>query len=101
MNRVLQQIFQQSILHHIIPIVAGALSLMILIYVIISWIPPWREGKFGRFMSDLVSPIVGPFDRLIPPINLGGMSLPIGFIVGWWSIGIVAALIWQSLPAGW
>jgi uncharacterized protein YggT (Ycf19 family) len=101
MNGALQRVLQMNILHTIIPILAGALVVMLLVYAIVSWIPQWREGKIGSFMADLASPIIGPLDRLIPPINLGGLRFPIGFFVGWWAIGIVAVLIVQALPTGW
>ena len=101
MTHELQVLAELGILHNVIPIFAGALVVMLFVYMIVSWIPQWRDGKFGRFMSDLVSPIIGPLDRIIPPISLGGLRFSIGFFVGWWAIGIVAALIIQSLPSGW
>lgn len=101
MNPVLQHLLSLNILHIVVGFLATLLIVMLFVYAIISWIPQWRDGKIGQFMTDLASPIIGPIDRVIPPINLGGLRIPIGFFVGWWAIGIMAALITQALPAGW
>jgi YggT family protein len=101
MNPILQRALSLYILHDLVTVVSVALIVVLFAYMIVSWIPQWREGKIGRFVADLASPIIGPLDRMIPPINLGGLRFSIGFFVGWWAIGVVAALILQALPAGW
>lgn len=101
MNPVLQSLLSHNYLHTLVSILVIALIVVLFVYMIVSWIPQWRDGKIGHVVSDLASPIIGPLDRLIPPINLGGMSISIGFFVGWWAIAIVGALIGQALPAGW
>jgi YggT family protein len=101
MNPVLQHLLELGILHMIIRVVSTALVIVLLAYMIVSWIPQWREGKVGQFVADLASPIIGPLDRLIPPISLGGLRISIGFFVGWWAIIVVAALLSQAMPGGW
>ena len=101
MNPALQNLLELNILHVLVGVIEGLLVLMLIVYMIVSWIPQWRDGKFGHVMTDLVSPITEPIDRVIPPINLGGLRMPIGFFVGWWAVLIVSALISQALPQGW
>lgn len=101
MNPVLARLLSLNILHTLVSIVSVALIVILFAYMIVSWIPQWRDGKIGRFVADLASPIIAPLDKMIPPISLGGLRFSIGFFVGWWAIGVVAALVLQALPTGW
>jgi YggT family protein len=78
-------------------VVAGLLGLLItviqfyfyavLIYAIMSWFGGAAHSPVGRVLSDLVTPLLAPFRRLIPP--LGGLDLSALFLL----IALQAVLI--------
>ena len=90
-----------NILHFTIGLLVRALIICLLIRMILSWVLRGQENGFSRFMNNLTDPVVRPFDRVLPPIAIGGVSLSIGFIVAWFAIVMVGALLGQALPQGW
>ena len=92
---------QAHILHVTISLLVGALIICLLIRMILSWVLRGQENGFSRFMNNLTDPLVRPFDRVLPPIAVGGVSLSIGFIVAWFAISAVGLLLGQALPKGW
>jgi uncharacterized protein YggT (Ycf19 family) len=92
---------QASILHRVVSLLVGALIICLLIRMILSWVLRGQENGFSRFMNNVTDPLVRPFDRVLPPIAVGGMSLSIGFIVAWFAVVAVGALVAQALPQGW
>jgi uncharacterized protein YggT (Ycf19 family) len=92
---------QAEILHFTITLLVRALILCLIIRMILSWVLRGQENGFSRFMNNLTDPLVRPFDRVLPPIAIGGVSLSIGFIVAWFAIGMVGELLNQALPQGW
>lgn len=46
-------------------------SMLIFVYIIMSWIPGARESQIGYFLGTIIEPFLEPFRRIIPPI--GGM----------------------------
>jgi uncharacterized protein YggT (Ycf19 family) len=46
---------------------------LIFIYVLMSWVPPVRDSKFGSIISAIVEPYLSIFRKIIPPI--GGIDL--------------------------
>jgi uncharacterized protein YggT (Ycf19 family) len=92
---------QAGILHFAISLLVRALIICLLIRMILSWILRGQENGFSRFMNNLTDPVVRPFDKVLPPIAVGGVTLSIGFIVAWFAIGMVGALLIQALPQGW
>lgn len=92
---------QASILHFVIKVLSQVLIICLLIRMVLSWILRGQENGFSRFMNNLTDPVVRPFDKVLPPIAIGGVSLSLGFIVAWFAIIMVAALLGQALPQGW
>ncbi|HEY7983413.1 MAG TPA: YggT family protein [Ktedonobacterales bacterium] len=92
---------QADILHIVITLLSRALIICLLIRMILSWILRGQENGFSRFFNNLTDPMVRPFDKVLPPIAIGGVSLSLGFIVAWFAVIMVAALLNQALPPGW
>src|SRR5690348_16275502 len=92
---------QASILHFAVQLLVRALIICLLIRMILSWVLRGQENGFSRFMNNLTDPLVRPFDRVLPPVAVGGVSLSLGFIVAWFAVGAVGALVLQALPQGW
>ncbi len=101
MPAILNTLLGLNILHTIVKVLEEGLIICLLVQFVISWIPRAQESKFGRVIINITAPLVNPLNRLIPPISIGGLSLSIGFILAWWGILAVAALLGQALPAGW
>lgn len=101
MPEILRILLQQNILHTLIFLLRGFLIVVFFVQMILSFVVRDQDNRFTRFFSNLTAPIVAPFERIIPPLNVGGLSLSLGFIAGWWSVTIVTALLGQALPGGW
>ncbi|XMB85097.1 YggT family protein [Mycoplasmatota bacterium WC44] len=54
---------------------------MILIYVLLSWFPNFREGIIYKFFETLCDPYIQKFRRIIPPIAGMDFSPLIGFFL--------------------
>ncbi|MED3660328.1 YggT family protein [Ureibacillus sp. FSL K6-8385] len=55
-------------------------TLMIIIYILMSWVPATRETAFGQFLEKLCEPYLGFFRRFIPPIGMIDFSPIIALI---------------------
>jgi uncharacterized protein YggT (Ycf19 family) len=97
----LHALAQANILHFAVGILVKGLVICLLVRVLLSWVLRGQENGVTRFFNNVTAPLVAPFERLIPPISIGGISFSIGFIVAWWSTVAVGALLSQALPAGW
>lgn len=70
--------------------------LVLLAWVVLSWIRvPYDHpiGKVHRALDRLVMPVVLPLRRVIPPLNLGGVSLDISVIVIFIGVNILSRYI--------
>ncbi len=47
--------------------------LLLLIYILSSWIPPLRESRFGDLLGAICEPYLAPFRRVLP--SFGGLDL--------------------------
>jgi YggT family protein len=59
-------------------------SLALLAWVILSWIRvPYDHpvGRVHRALDKIIMPVVLPLRRVIPPLNLGGVSLDLSVIL--------------------
>ncbi|HEV2235858.1 MAG TPA: YggT family protein [Ktedonobacterales bacterium] len=97
----LEALAEASILHFVIALLSRALIICLLIRMVLSWILRGQENGFSRFFNNVTDPVVRPFDKVLPPIAIGGVSLSLGFIVAWFAVIMVAALLSQALPQGW
>ena len=67
-------------------------TLALLGWVVLSWIRvPYDHpiGKVHRFLDKLIMPIVLPLRRVIPPLNLGGISLDLSVLLIFLAINII------------
>jgi YggT family protein len=44
-------------------------NIMIIAYILTSWLPNVRDSKIGEFLGKLVEPYLTPFRKIIPPIG--------------------------------
>jgi YggT family protein len=73
--------------------------LLILVYIIQSWIPlPYNIwlSRFQRFLYDVVNPYLAIFRRFLPMLRLGGMGLDLSPIVAI----LVLSVVWRLVVAG-
>ena len=54
---------------------------MIVAYVLISWFPEYRNGRFAQVLSSVVEPYVAIFRRWIPPLGMFDISTIVAIIV--------------------
>lgn len=45
-------------------------SVVLIIYILMSWVPSMRENAFGRFVGLLAEPYLSFFRRFIPPLGM-------------------------------
>ncbi|WP_073153164.1 YggT family protein [Seinonella peptonophila] len=49
-------------------------SILIFIYILMSWIPQLQESSVGRVLAMIVEPYLSVFRRIIPPIGMIDLS---------------------------
>lgn len=67
-------------------------TLALLAWIVLSWIRvPYDHpiGKVHRFLDRMIMPIVLPLRRVIPPLNLGGVSLDLSVLLIFIVINII------------
>ncbi len=78
----------------------GVYVLLILAYIVVSWIPPGASGTLEpvrRFLRDVCEPYLGLFRRFIPPFGMLDLS-PIAAVFSLYILErLVTALIDQLL----
>ncbi|EGQ27265.1 MULTISPECIES: YggT family protein [Sporosarcina] len=70
-------------------LISGALqvySILLVIYILMSWVPSTRETKFGQILGKLTEPYLGFFRKFIPPLGMIDIS-PIAAIFALQLIG--------------
>lgn len=55
--------------------------LLLIIYILMSWVPSTRETKFGRILEKIVDPYLGFFRKFIPPLGMIDFSPIIAILV--------------------
>jgi YggT family protein len=53
-------------------------SILLIIYILMSWIPSTRETAFGQFLGKITEPYLGIFRKFIPPLGMIDISPIIG-----------------------
>ena len=54
-------------------LISGALqlfSILLVIYIFMSWVPSTRETKFGQLIAKVAEPYLGFFRKFIPPFGM-------------------------------
>lgn len=49
-------------------------QILLIIYILMSWIPASRESAFGQFLGRITEPYLGFFRRFIPPLGMIDIS---------------------------
>lgn len=58
-------------------LVAGAIqiySILLIIYILMSWVPSSRGTKFGQLLEKITEPYLGFFRKFIPPLGMIDIS---------------------------
>jgi len=48
--------------------------ILLIIYILMSWVPSTRETKFGILLGKITEPYLGFFRRFIPPLGMIDIS---------------------------
>ena len=74
--------------------ITGAISIysiLLIIYILMSWIPASRETKFGIILGKITEPYLGFFRKFIPPLGMIDISPIVGiFALRFISDGVTA-----------
>ncbi len=72
-----------------------AAIILLLIHVVFSWIPrpPDPLMPMVRGIDRLLSPVLEPIRRVLPPVRMGGMGLDLSVLVLFFGIYILQALL--------
>lgn len=49
-------------------------TIMVFVYILMSWIPNLRQSSFGELLGKFVEPILAPFRKIIPPLGMIDIS---------------------------
>ncbi|BAQ10442.1 integral membrane protein [Bacillus sp. OxB-1] len=64
-------------------------SILLIIYILMSWVPASRETKFGELLSKIAEPYLGFFRKFIPPLGMIDISPIVAlFALNFISMGI-------------
>jgi len=58
----------------IISYAISAYSIVLVIYILMSWVPASRDTGFGRFLEKIAEPYLGFFRKFIPPLGMIDIS---------------------------
>ncbi|QTD42393.1 YggT family protein [Sporosarcina sp. Te-1] len=61
-------------LHNIIFYAINIYSILLVIYILMSWVPASRETKFGILLGKIAEPYLGFFRKFIPPLGMIDIS---------------------------
>lgn len=62
------------LLFKLLSMAISAFSVVIVIYVLMSWVPNLRESQFGQLISKVAEPYLDIFRRFIPPLGMIDIS---------------------------
>ncbi|MCM3637944.1 YggT family protein [Sporosarcina luteola] len=48
--------------------------ILLIVYILMSWVPASRETKFGIFLGKITEPYLGFFRKFIPPLGMIDIS---------------------------
>ena len=61
--------------------VLGFYSILLIVYIFMSWVPSTRETTIGRFLEKICEPYLEPFRRFIPPFGMIDISPIVAILV--------------------
>ncbi|MFN2557739.1 MAG: YggT family protein [Nitriliruptorales bacterium] len=73
----------------------SAFIFLLLVYVVFSWIPrpPEPVLPIVRGIDRIMTPLLEPIRRMLPPLRLGGIGLDLSVIVVFFLIAIVQSFL--------
>ena len=87
-----------GIVHIIVQYGLGILIIAMIVRAILSWVRVDEQRyAFTRFLVNITDPFILPFRRFIPPVGIFDMA----FIVAFFLLYTLQALLLQALPPGW
>jgi len=86
-----------DILHWAVKIVTGLIIVAMFVRFIASWFRIDERFAFIRFLAYITDPFIVPIRRIVKPVWMIDLS----FLIAWFMLGILQALLLQALPAGW
>jgi YggT family protein len=83
------------VLLQIVCLLLLALTILLLVYVVFSWIPrpPEPIVPLVRGVDRIVAPLLEPVRRVLPPMQLGGVGLDLSVLVVFFAIVILRGLL--------
>ena len=61
--------------------VLGLYSILLIVYIFMSWVPSTRETTIGRFLEKICEPYLEPFRKFIPPFGMIDISPIVAILV--------------------
>ncbi|MBB4824006.1 YggT family protein [Sporosarcina luteola] len=61
-------------IYNIITYAISIYSILLVIYILMSWVPASRETKFGIVLGKIAEPYLGFFRKFIPPLGMIDIS---------------------------
>jgi YggT family protein len=86
-----------DILHWAVRIVTGLIIVAMFVRFIASWFQIDERFAFIRFLAYLTDPFIVPIRRIVKPVWVIDLS----FLIAWFMLSILQALLLQALPSGW
>lgn len=59
----------------------GLYSILLIIYIFMSWVPNSRESSIGRFLERICDPYLEPFRKFIPSFGMIDISPIVAILV--------------------
>lgn len=76
----------------------NAYSILLILYILMSWVPAAQESKFGELLAKVAEPYLGLFRKIIPPLGMIDFSPIIAiFALNLIATGILKVLSWILL----
>jgi len=69
-----------QILYTTVDIFFNLVLLLILARIILSWLPQFRDHQIAQIVFGITEPILGPFQRIIPPMGMIDISPMVAII---------------------
>lgn len=59
----------------------GLYSVLLIVYIFMSWVPSTKESAIGRFLERICEPYLEPFRRIIPAFGMIDISPIVAILV--------------------
>jgi YggT family protein len=97
MNDILGIPADHGLIYGIIKYGIGILIIAMIIRVFASWFRADERFAFIRFLARMTDPFITPIRRIVRPVGVLDMS----FLIAFFFLITIQALLLQALPAGW